>query len=219
MNYGARLVIPGTIIGSLFLVIMLLAITASTAFPVTARAAGPAATPQPSSSMQVDPSIAESIPPIDAQSVEINQTANAGTGTCQVSPSFPSSVLQWCDLITRYADSHGLEPDLVAGLILQESGGDPTAYSKSGAVGLMQVMPKDGLAADFMCPNGPCFSGRPSTEKLQDPEFNIAYGTKMLADLLEKYGNLRDALRSYGPMDVGYYYADKVLGIFNTYGQ
>ncbi len=108
---------------------------------------------------------------------------------------------------------------MVAALILQESGGDPQAYSKSGAVGLMQVMPNDGLAASFTCQNGPCFSSRPATSELQDPEFNIAYGTKYLASLLSKYGNLRDALKSYGPMNVGYYYADIVLAIFQNYGQ
>jgi len=44
---------------------------------------------------------------------------------------------------------------LIAAVILQESGGDPSAYSSSGAVGLMQVMPRDGIAAEFMCVNGP----------------------------------------------------------------
>jgi len=40
----------------------------------------------------------------------------------------------------------------------------------------------------------------------------------MLAGLVGKTGNLRDALKSYGPMNVGYYYADKVLGIYQNYG-
>ena len=83
----------------------------------------------------------------------------------------------------------------------------------------MQVMPRDGLAASFMCVNGPCFANRPTTEQLQDPEFNISYGTKMLAELVSKYGNMRDALRYYGPKDVGYYYADIVLSLYNQYGK
>jgi hypothetical protein len=81
----------------------------------------------------------------------------------------------------------------------------------------MQVMPSDGLAASFMCKNGPCFTNRPSTQELQDPQFNVKYGSGMLAGLLGKYGDMREALKSYGPMDSGYYYADKVLGIFNNY--
>jgi soluble lytic murein transglycosylase-like protein len=97
--------------------------------------------------------------------------------------------------------------------MLQESAGKPDAYSKSGAVGLMQVMPRDGLASKFMCVNGPCFSDRPSMEELFDPEYNVAYGTRMLAELVQHYGDVRTALKAYGPKDVGFYYADLVLGI------
>ena len=101
--------------------------------------------------------------------------------------------------------------------MLQESGGDPQAYSSSGAVGLMQVMPNDGLAAGFLCSGGPCFANRPSIEELQDPEFNIDYGTRMLASLVDKYGDVQDALKAYGPANVDYCYADKVLAIYSNY--
>jgi hypothetical protein len=37
----------------------------------------------------------------------------------------------------------------------------------------------------------------------------------MLAGLLQRYGNMREALRAYGPMDVGYGYADIVMGIYS----
>ncbi|MCC7130560.1 MAG: transglycosylase SLT domain-containing protein [Anaerolineae bacterium] len=150
-------------------------------------------------------------------SAESDQIQNL-SGECGVNPNFPQAVRQWCELITEQAEKRGLPPDLVAALILQESGGNPEAYSRSGAVGLMQVMPRDGLAASFMCVNGPCFSNRPSTSELQDPAFNLSYGTKMLAGLLNTHGNFREALRSYGPMDAGYTYADKVLGIYQRYG-
>jgi len=82
---------------------------------------------------------------------------------------------------------------------------------------LMQVMPRDGLAANFMCKNGPCFASRPSMEELFDPEFNIAYGTRMLAGLINRTGDIREALRAYGPINVGYYYADLVLKIYEAY--
>jgi hypothetical protein len=143
--------------------------------------------------------------------------AASDNSNCSVSQRFPVSIRRWCGLITQYAGKHGLPPDLLAALIWQESGGDPVAYSRSGAVGLMQVMPSDGLAASFQCANGPCFSTRPSTDELKDPEFNVSYGTRMLAGLVGKTGNLREALKSYGPADVGYYYADKVLGIYQSY--
>jgi len=149
---------------------------------------------------------------------QAKDSAQVSVEVCAVSALFPQAILRWCDLITHYANKHGLPPDLIAALIWQESGGNPTAYSRSGAVGLMQVMPRDGLAASFMCQNGPCFSTRPTIEELKDPEFNVAYGTKMLAGLVRRSGSLREALRSYGPMNVGYYYSDKVLGIFQRYG-
>jgi soluble lytic murein transglycosylase-like protein len=138
---------------------------------------------------------------------------------CRISSSFPAEILQWCELITAKAEQTGLAPDLIAALIWQESGGNPQAYSKSGAVGLMQVMPRDGLAANFTCANGPCFASRPTMEELQDPEFNVNYGTNMLAGLVKHSGSLREALKAYGPMDVGYYYADKVLALYRQYGE
>ena len=139
------------------------------------------------------------------------------TGNCQVSLSYPIGVLQWCAMITKQALQAGLPADLIAALILQESGGDSSAYSASGAVGLMQVMPRDGIAADFECINGPCFADRPTIEELQDPGFNVEFGTQMLAGLITTLGSQREALKAYGPMDVGYGYADKVLAIYENY--
>jgi soluble lytic murein transglycosylase-like protein len=133
---------------------------------------------------------------------------------CRVSEQFPAPILKWCEWITKYADANQLSPDLVAAVMLMESGGDPLAYSRSGAVGLMQIMPRDGMAANFQCINGPCFANRPTIAELQEAEFNIQYGTHMLARLYSLHLNWRDALKAYGPMDVEYGYADKVLGIY-----
>jgi hypothetical protein len=146
------------------------------------------------------------------------QDDGIGSGECLVSDRFPPGVLRWCDLISQNARKRGLPPDLVAAVILQESGGNPNAYSRSGAVGLMQVMPNDGVAASFMCVSGPCFANRPSSNELEDPAFNISYGTEMLAGLVGKSGSLRDGLKSFGPMDIGYYYVDKVMGLYQRYG-
>jgi soluble lytic murein transglycosylase-like protein len=141
----------------------------------------------------------------------------ATTEKCELSLSYPQGILQWCDIITSLATQAELPPNLIAAVILQESGGDATAYSSSGAVGLMQVMPRDGIAASFECINGPCFASRPTIEELQDPNFNIEYGTRMLAGLIGRLGNLREALKAYGPMDVDYRYADTVLAIYENY--
>ena len=131
---------------------------------------------------------------------------------CKLGSGYPEEVTRWCSLIRQYADQYSIDPVMIGGLVWYESGGNPEAYSRSGAVGLMQVMPRDGLAAAFRCPNGPCFASRPTTQELKDPTFNVEYGVRMLAGLIEKYG-LRDALKRYGPANYGYRYADKVLAI------
>ncbi len=115
-------------------------------------------------------------------------------------------------MIEENARETGLDTSLLTSLIILESGGEPLAISSSGAVGLMQIMPRDGVASTFMCMNGPCFSNRPSTEELIDPAFNIEYGSSFLAGLVNNYG-LRDGLFRYGPEGVGYTYADRVIAL------
>ena len=145
-----------------------------------------------------------------------SQHHSSNTG-CSLPDSYPEKVRRWCEPIARYAQETGLPANLIAAVMLQESGGNPDAYSHSGAVGLMQVMPRDGIATKFMCINGPCFASRPTIDELKDPDFNIAYGTRMLANLYERNGSYREALFRYGPMDVGYRYADLVLTIWENY--
>jgi soluble lytic murein transglycosylase-like protein len=152
-----------------------------------------------------------------ASEVENVVAVDDASSGCGLPSSYPERIQQWCQPIMQYSAYYGLDPKLIAAVMLQESGGDPDAYSKSGAVGLMQVMPRDGLASEFMCANGPCFSARPSMDELFDPQFNIDFGIMMLSGLISKFGDIREGLRAYGPMDSGYHYADLVLTIYNNY--
>ena len=120
----------------------------------------------------------------------------------------------YCDLIMGASEKYILSPHLLAALTWWESGGNPLAYSAQGAVGLMQVMPRDGLAANFECKYGLCFAERPTIEELQDPVFNIDYGSGLLAGLIAQEGSLRDGLRRYGPKNIGYNYADNILDLY-----
>jgi soluble lytic murein transglycosylase-like protein len=206
-------VLVGALLGSLLLASFGYKVTASVQFPAPAQQPGEAR-----SSDKQNQSQGNSDSEVNAKKKKKAEKVLVDS-KCKLSKKYPESILQWCKEITHYAESKNLDPGLIAAVMLQESGGNPSAYSKSGAVGLMQVMPRDGLAASFMCINGPCFANRPSIQELQDPDFNIDYGTKMLAGLVSKQGNVRDALRAYGPMDVGYYYADKVLGIYQSYSK
>jgi soluble lytic murein transglycosylase-like protein len=135
----------------------------------------------------------------------------------EISFIFPSSVQQWKMDIEKQARQLDVDANLIAAVILQESGGDPLAFSVSGAVGLMQVMPRDGLAASFYCNGKSCFQSRPSIQELSNPQFNIEYGTGMLKNLFTQFGSWREALHAYGPIDVGYDYADRVLLIRDQY--
>lgn len=137
--------------------------------------------------------------------------------TAGLSPEFPQEIQQWKPLIEKNALIYNLDPNLLGALILQESGGQSTIISSSGAVGLMQIMPSDGIATQFMCINGPCFSQRPTIAELSDPEFNLQYGAQMLSGLINKIGSMREALKSYGPADYGYNYADIVLALKARY--
>lgn len=47
------------------------------------------------------------------------------------------------ELITREAERNGVDPWLVSSIIRQESAFEPTVVSSAGAVGLMQIMPRD----------------------------------------------------------------------------
>jgi soluble lytic murein transglycosylase-like protein len=194
MNKGASLVIRGTLIGSL-VVALLGWLLAKHIHLLPQEEVAYAASP-----------------------AQIGEQAEQATDNgCALSDSYPKGILQWCEMITTIASQAKLPPNLIAAVILQESGGDAEAYSSSGAVGLMQVMPRDGIAASFECINGPCFASRPTIEELLDPSYNIEYGTHMLAMLIAQLGSIREALKIYGPMDVDYRYADNVLAIYENH--
>jgi soluble lytic murein transglycosylase-like protein len=199
MRNGPSLVIRGTIIGSLLVALLGWFLAAQIKLLPSADVAYAASSSTGGSELAT------------------SEEPPAVNENCEVNLSFPESIRQWCEIITRFAAQAELPPNLVAAVMLQESGGDATAYSASGAVGLMQVMPRDGIAASFECINGPCFASRPTMEELQDPSFNIEYGSGMLAGLIERLGSLREALKAYGPMDIGYSYADRVLAIYEKY--
>jgi hypothetical protein len=96
-------------------------------------------------------------------------------------------VLRWSDLIIQEADRRNLDPDFLASLVWMESRGDSNAVGPVGAVGLMQVMPKEAG-----------FSWRPSQETLMDPGTNLFWGTRTLATVIRQgKGDIFNALAAY----------------------
>ncbi len=94
-------------------------------------------------------------------------------------------------LIQKYASTYNMDYSLIKAVVRAESGYNPKAVSKKGAMGLMQLMPE--TASLFECENP------------FDPESNIKTGIKYLRYLLNYFnGNVELALAAYnaGPKNV-----------------
>jgi soluble lytic murein transglycosylase len=90
------------------------------------------------------------------------------------------------------AREEGLDPALVAALILQESSYDAAALSRAGARGLMQVMPATGRRIARQ--KGVGFK----RAALDDPETSLDFGTHYLRQMSERYGGaVEKVLASY----------------------
>ncbi len=86
-------------------------------------------------------------------------------------------------IIEGRAESLGVDPNLVRGIIQQESMFDPKALSRAGARGLMQIMPQTGerLLLKYTGEN------RFDVERLFDPGLNIQMGIHYLNELGEQF--------------------------------
>ncbi len=90
--------------------------------------------------------------------------------------------------IERWAAAAAVRPDLLQGLMREESALDPAALSATGAIGLCQLMPATGKRTARMLGLGDV-----SPQQLQDPGLNIRLGAAYLGELLKRYGG-REAL-------------------------
>ncbi len=96
-------------------------------------------------------------------------------------------------LIEKISQKYKIDPDLIKSVVMTESGGDPKAVSHAGAKGLMQLT--DTTAAEM------------GVEDVFDPEQNIEGGTKYIRQMIDRFGNIEDALAAYnaGPSRVEKY--------------
>jgi len=87
-------------------------------------------------------------------------------------------------IVQAAAERHNLDPALVKAVISTESGWNPSAISRKGAVGLMQLIPE--TAERFGVGNA------------FDPAQNVEGGTSYLKQLLDHYnGDLTKSLAAY----------------------
>ena len=83
------------------------------------------------------------------------------------------------DVIKAEAEKRQIDPYLIASIIRQESGFEPSTVSNAGAVGIMQIMPAEAaiIATQAGLP-------APTREELFDPKVNIAIGVAEYAQKL-----------------------------------
>jgi len=97
-------------------------------------------------------------------------------------PWLPPRVRRFAPLLEAASRDHGVDANLLAIVVLVESGGDPNAKSPAGATGLMQLMPP--TAAELA-------ERRGLTDhhdwRLLDPGYNIDLGADYLAQQVRRF--------------------------------
>ena len=117
-----------------------------------------------------------SSPSVPAQAAANQSTASGG------SHGLTSARLE--ELVQSTAARHGVDANLVRAVIETESGGNPSAVSRKGAVGLMQLMPTTALEL--------------GVRNMYSAQENLEAGVRYLHTLLDRYkGDLDRALAAY----------------------
>jgi soluble lytic murein transglycosylase len=94
--------------------------------------------------------------------------------------------IAYSELVNKNAKGYKLDPFLIVGLMRQESSFNPDSLSRSGAIGLMQLMPKTGKN-EFKKRYKSAFSEKDWHEEiLYIPRVNISLGSQHMAHLLKK---------------------------------
>jgi soluble lytic murein transglycosylase-like protein len=134
----------------------------------------------------------------NSSSDSLSGTPTTGANSVSMAALPPISMLKPSSnidqIINQASKQYGLPVKLIKAVIQQESSFNPNAVSKTGAAGLMQLMPDTAKSL--------------GVSDVFDPEQNILAGSKYLKQLLEKYsGKIDMALAAYnaGPGNVDKY--------------
>ncbi|RPJ28041.1 MAG: hypothetical protein EHM33_05830 [Chloroflexi bacterium] len=128
-----------------------LVIAGFVAFVALKSPLSPAALPVSNSTLLLQnsaPSVNPVIPPVQDAAAgnptpiwSFSSEAGGSTSASGLSPIFTKEIQHWGNDIVRWANAASVDPNLAATVMQIESCGDPRATSRSGAMGLFQVMP------------------------------------------------------------------------------
>ncbi|NVO05978.1 MAG: lytic transglycosylase domain-containing protein [Rhodoferax sp.] len=119
----------------------------------------------------------------------VQHSAQAADGSNAAQPS----TVPWYQHIQQAARAYGVDAHLLQAVVQVESNFDPSVVSRSGAIGLMQIMPA--TAAGFIGLQGTRAS---LARQLQDPAINVHAGALYLRSLMDSFSSRLDlALAAY----------------------
>lgn len=123
----------------------------------------------------------------NAGGLQVGQACYA-PNRCQITISSGActAVSAYESLIQGAAARYGVSADVVRGIMITESGGNPNARSPVGALGLMQLMPGTAASACGV-----------SASQLYDPATNIDCGTRYFAQMVQQFGDMNLAIAAY----------------------
>lgn len=130
---------------------------------------------------------------------------DAGGGRDIVLPdNCPGQLAQFCEMIEKAAadqQAFGVTSSLISAIVIKYGGWsklDPAYVNPEyGFVGLMAIMPADAKGSKLAGLDLSEFTKRPSTEELKNPQFNIEWGTALLASLIDAKGGILEGLTAY----------------------
>jgi soluble lytic murein transglycosylase-like protein len=109
----------------------------------------------------------------------------------------PKSIKTTGQIVSEASQKHGVDSDFIQSVIQHESAGNANAVSRTGARGLMQLMPGTALQL--------------GVKDSFSPEQNVHGGTQYLKDLLERYNG--DAVKALAAYNAGPAAVDRYKGV------